>query len=359
MDVRVDMDDVMTNNFEIFVQGKDQTYLVHSRMKKNHKLFVDEDSAHMNMVKQSIKDIIGGKEPKLAESRKKQEKATKRSMEEIAAEAAEKEEEKAKKKEEAEKRKAEMAKAREEEEEAKKKSEEEEKEKKKKAEEAKKKAEAAKKKKKAAEAKAKAKAKEEKASPETTESTTASLQSAEGSENSGENGESKNALPRVDEAAEEVQKAEEKMDPPPEQAAPEADASLVNQAVEAKMKAYIPIEQDESSQATKIEKSAECSVERDDQKADQKVEALPVQELKVASDAGGDGTSDRRSAPDALLEVEEREAAREASRAKADGQTLASLFGFTCCRSSKLEDSSGEVATIKPVDDDLLNLGGR
>lgn len=60
----------MTNNFEIFVEGKTQTYLVHSRMKKNHKLFKEESEEHLAIVKKSIADILAGKEPTLAESRK-------------------------------------------------------------------------------------------------------------------------------------------------------------------------------------------------------------------------------------------------------------------------------------------------
>lgn len=69
--VRVDMDDGMTNNFEIFATGKGPTYLVHSRMKKNHKLLHEEGPAHLEIVKAAIKAISGGKEPILPESREK------------------------------------------------------------------------------------------------------------------------------------------------------------------------------------------------------------------------------------------------------------------------------------------------
>lgn len=77
----VDMDDAMTNNFEIFVQGKNQTYLVHSRMKKNHKLFKEESPEHMELLKQAILDIILGKEPVLPESKKKEDKQIKAQIE--------------------------------------------------------------------------------------------------------------------------------------------------------------------------------------------------------------------------------------------------------------------------------------
>jgi len=88
----VDMDDQMTNNFEIFVQGKNQTYLVHSRMKKNHKLFKEESPEHLDLVKKAMLDIIMGKEPTLPESRKKKDEPDKKSkaqMEEEAKAAAE------------------------------------------------------------------------------------------------------------------------------------------------------------------------------------------------------------------------------------------------------------------------------
>jgi len=98
VDCRVEMDDHMTNNFEIFVQGKNQTYLVHSRMKKNHKLFKEESPEHLDLVKKAIHDIILGKEPTLPESRKKEEKPDKKSkaqMEEEAKAAAEEKQQKA------------------------------------------------------------------------------------------------------------------------------------------------------------------------------------------------------------------------------------------------------------------------
>merc|ERR1719262_1426566 len=81
------MDDGMTNNFEIYVQGKTKTYPVHSRMQKNHKLFHEESQEHLGLVKKAIQDIISGKEPVLPEGRKKQEKAPRKTMEEIKAEA--------------------------------------------------------------------------------------------------------------------------------------------------------------------------------------------------------------------------------------------------------------------------------
>lgn len=82
----VDMDDAMTNNFEVFVQGKTQTYLVHSRMKKNHKLFKEESPEHLAMVKKAIQDIIYGKEPELPAARrsKKDEDREKKEAEEAA-----------------------------------------------------------------------------------------------------------------------------------------------------------------------------------------------------------------------------------------------------------------------------------
>lgn len=67
----IDIDDGTTNNFEITVQGKDQTYLVHSKVKKNHKWFHEETEEHLDMVRKAIGDIIAGKEPNLPESRQK------------------------------------------------------------------------------------------------------------------------------------------------------------------------------------------------------------------------------------------------------------------------------------------------
>lgn len=353
----------MTNNFEIFVTGKERTYLVHSRMKKNHKLFADESPEHLKIVKKSIQDIISGKEPVLAESRKKEEKEKDRI-------AREKEEEAARKKEEAEKLQADLAaqaeaEAREKEEEEARQKEEEEKKKKQKEEEAKKKkeeaakkaAEAAAKRKKAAEAKAKAKAKEDEKASLLTASTTASVQSAEGlqsAEGSEEKGEEIQKTEEV-QKPEEVKKSEEKIDTPQEktdapqeQAAPEAEANEANKASEAKMAAYIAIQPvNDSSQATTTEKSVE-----------NKVEVLPPQEQKAASEAGGDGTnvrwrcgdvSDHQTAKELLSEAREREAAR----AKAEQEARSSFFGLTCCAPSKMEDSSGEAPTIKAVEDDL------
>jgi len=104
VNVRVDMDDVMTNNFEIFVKGKNQTYLVHSRMKKNHKLFKEESPEHLALVKLAIKDIMSGKVPTLPESRKKAEGKGPKTAEERDAEAKTRAEEQARKTEEAEKK---------------------------------------------------------------------------------------------------------------------------------------------------------------------------------------------------------------------------------------------------------------
>lgn len=112
VNVRIDMDDVMTNNFEIFVKGKNQTYLVHSRMQKNHKLFKEESQAHLELVKKAIKDIMNGKEPTLPESRQKTGKGLK-TAEEREAEAKAREEEKTRKKEETEKRMKEVKELRE------------------------------------------------------------------------------------------------------------------------------------------------------------------------------------------------------------------------------------------------------
>lgn len=106
---RVDMDDGMTNNFEIFAKGKNSTYLVHSRMKKNHKLFHEESEEHLAVLKKAILDIFYSKEPVLPESRKTNNSQPKRSADEIEADAKKAEEEKASKQEETEKKKKQMA----------------------------------------------------------------------------------------------------------------------------------------------------------------------------------------------------------------------------------------------------------
>jgi len=98
----------MTNNFEIFVKGKAQTYLVHSRMKKNHKLFKEETPEHLELVKKAIKDIMSGKEPTLPESRQKAEGKGLKTAEEREAEAKARVEEMARKKEETEKKRKEL-----------------------------------------------------------------------------------------------------------------------------------------------------------------------------------------------------------------------------------------------------------
>jgi len=72
VNVRIDMDDVMTNNFEIFVKGKAQTYLVHSRMKKNHKLFKEESPEHLELVKKAIKEWEGAHAPRKPKESRRQ-----------------------------------------------------------------------------------------------------------------------------------------------------------------------------------------------------------------------------------------------------------------------------------------------
>jgi len=100
----VDMDDGMTNNFEIFVKGKSETFLVHSRMKKNHKLFKEESPEHLNIVKKAIQDIISGREPTLPEGRQKR----KLSIDDGEGDVKPSQEEVLKKREEAERRRSEM-----------------------------------------------------------------------------------------------------------------------------------------------------------------------------------------------------------------------------------------------------------
>lgn len=63
------MDETTTGNFEIFVKGKGEQYLVHSKMAKNMKCLDEEPTEHHDLVRKAIADIIAGKEPELPPSR--------------------------------------------------------------------------------------------------------------------------------------------------------------------------------------------------------------------------------------------------------------------------------------------------
>lgn len=335
------MDDVMTNNFEIFVQGKTRTYLVHSRMQKNHKLFVDESKEHMDIVKQSIKDIIAGKEPTLAESRKKQEKAPKRSMEQIEAEAKAVEDEKNRKKEEAEKRKTELAKAREEAEEAKAKKIAEDEAKKKEELEKKKKEEAAKRRKRAAEMKAK-KAKETPRS-DTTASTTASVASIHCSEGSVDQDVE---LPEGKEEQNEVQAqhaAKDDLTPIEEIKAQDAPAveAANSKAEESTAEGCEGVPRHDSLEAVAANSTALTSLTS--------TSIVDESSVKVQSAA--------TAREELQTQLREREEQRAAARAKAQKEvpsSIFSLFGITCCRSSEPEESNCEAANVKLVSNDEL-----
>jgi len=290
----VDMDDGMTNNFEVFVKGKAKTYLVHSRMTKNHKLFHEESQEHLAIVKKAIQEIIYGKEPTLPEARQKGEQApileTKRSMETIKEEAkTEKTRLEAEMAEKArlgvveeERKKAEQS-AREKAEEAKKK----------------KTQEAAKKRKKVAEQKSKAKALARKASTGSKlsmDSNRAQLDTAR-----------TNASAESSELAEASQKTE----------GPEADVQTDEAA---------RLREDVQVQATSEAKQAEGECE----------ETQPA---------------------DTLLQAEVEANANAVKQTAAQAQNGSSFFGFICCRSSSLDDSGSEAPTIQlAVDDTALHM---
>lgn len=62
--VKTAQDEVMTNNFEIFVKGKQGKVLVWSRMTRNHKILAEADPAAQEILKKAIFDMIGGTEIK-------------------------------------------------------------------------------------------------------------------------------------------------------------------------------------------------------------------------------------------------------------------------------------------------------
>lgn len=311
VNTRVDMDDGMTNNFEIFVQGKTKTYLVHSRMKKNHKLFHEESEEHLAIVKKAINDIAAGKEPTLPESRKKGEKAISKTFEQRQAERKAAEDQK---KEEAEKRKAE-AKARLDAEEAEKAKEQADEEAKKKQQEATKKKlreeEAAKKKKAAAKKKAieqkQAKAKAEKDAREST--------SAPDSEKV-----EKVDLAEADTTASTGSRSQEDtlvaaavVDP---NAATSVEATAANEEVHLK------------AEGETAETPESHSIAKDILQAEAKEETpLPTQPLPM-----------RVAKEEIQAQLNERAAARTAARAEAQRTAQSNFFGFLCCRSSKLDD---------------------
>lgn len=340
----------MTNNFEIFVQGaKGPNYLVHSRMKKNHKLFADESQDHLEIVKKSIQDIINGKEPVLADSRKKEESILKKkSKEEMAEQAKVAEEEKTRKREEADKRKAELAAERDAADSksaadanlAKQSAE------KKEADERSKKktreAEAARRKKKAAEQKAtehkdSAKAKAgTKAGQDSTQtaSTTASLQSAEESVKSG--------------SGEDI----------PDTTAP-ANAQAKDAVAIVHEEAAAKIEhKDADSEATSADK-----VSLPEGGTDKEVKILAAKGTPASTQAACQEElyrSECRVREEMAAQLRERETARVSARVRAQKEAQSSFFGFTCCRSSKLEDHSCEEGNIQLLsNDDMLILGDR
>jgi len=323
----------MTNNFEVFVQGKDRNYLVHSRMKKNHKLFVDETEEHMALVKKAIGDIISGKEPNLPESRKKEESVlgkkkteTKTTEQQKAeAEAAE-----AKKKEEADRIKAEMdARDAEEAEKAAAKKKEQE------AAEAKKKEEAAKKKREEAEKKKKAAAAKKKAEEEAKAKAAAEAEEAA----------------KADAAEGETTASGGSQEATPAPVEPKGEAQT---GVPSKV-AF-----EETVEDTQVNFGRQRSSEAKNEETPEAKHftSLAEQKASIAQAATSPDPEEPKSEPQSVrtakeemqAQLDERAAARTAAKAEAQRTAQSSFFGFTCCRSSNIDDSIVDVPVATQVE---------
>lgn len=372
----------MTNNFEVTVTGKEQKYLVHSRMKKNHKLFVDETPEHMQIVKQSIQDIIKGKEPTLAESRKK---AEKKSQKDIEAERKVADEEKTRRAHEQKEKLASLASKQElgaSQEAAKTKEVEDEANKTKETSE-KKQEEAAKKQKIKRKPLAKAKTaqkvhKDQAEEPKSnTSSTTASSQSAEG-DGSGSRG----GVSSQQDALQDPDKATQKKEVDAEGSEAEA-APATTPSAGAAEESPQDDQQDASRAAQDKETSAGSAaaeadpadvtrVEKAKAETATAIDAVPSVAFHAEAEANqlnvgtGITLNQKEAAANVFPSIASSAAAEAASSQDgsrvscASHQTeakssVAGFFGFTCCRFSRIEDSTCEAPDVKLVaDDDLL-----